>query len=94
VLIKKSVEHLSETSLIAQIIIVHHISSVFGFLKVDYCKELLLSKSSARSKYYQYLDDKKKEAENKTRNNRKRKVIGEMLDIEKKKKLRRMTPKY
>jgi hypothetical protein len=30
---------------------------------VDYGKELLLSTSSARSKYYQYLDDKKKEAE-------------------------------
>ena len=46
---------------------------------MDYCKELLLSASSARSKYYQYLDDKKKEAENKTRNNRKRKVIDEIL---------------
>jgi hypothetical protein len=32
-------------------------------LKGDYGKELLLSTSSARSKYYQYLDDKKKEAE-------------------------------
>ena len=53
---------------------------------MDYCKELLLSASSARSKYYPYLDDKKKEAENKTRNNTKRKVIDEILDIEKKKK--------
>ena len=53
---------------------------------MDYCKELLLSASSARSKYYQYLDDKKKEAENKTRNNRKRKVIDEIVHIEKKKK--------
>ena len=87
-LIKRSVsvEHLAETSLIAQRTIVDHISSVCGFLKVDYCKELLLSASSARSKYYQYFDDKKKEAENKTRNNRKRKVINEILDIEKKKK--------
>jgi hypothetical protein len=55
-------------------------------LKGDYCKELLLSASSARSKYYQYLDDKTKEAVNKTKNNRKRKVIDEILDIEKKKK--------
>jgi hypothetical protein len=47
---------------------------------------LLLSKSSASSTYYQYLDDKKKEAENKTINNRKRKVIDEILDIGKKKK--------
>jgi hypothetical protein len=81
-----SVEHLAETSLIAQITIVEHISSVGGFLKVDYCKELLLSAYSARSKYYQYLDEKKKEAENNTRNNRKRKVIDAILDIEKKKK--------
>ena len=53
---------------------------------MDYCKELLLSAYSARSKYYQYLDEKKKEAENNTRNNRKRKVIDAILDIEKKKK--------
>jgi hypothetical protein len=53
---------------------------------VDYWKELLISASSARSKYYPYLDDKKKEAENKTINNRKRKVIDEILDIGKKKK--------
>ena len=53
---------------------------------MDYCKELLLLKSSARCTYYQYLNDKKKEAENKTRNNRKWKVIEEILDIEKKKK--------
>jgi predicted DNA-binding protein YlxM (UPF0122 family) len=70
-----SVEHLAETSLIAQRTIVDHISSVGGFLKVDYCNGLLLSTSSARSKYYQYLDDKK--AEKKTRNIRKRKVIDE-----------------
>ena len=55
--------------------IVDHIGSVGGFLKVDYCNGLLLSTSSARSKYYQYLDDKK--AEKKTRNIRKRKVIDE-----------------
>jgi hypothetical protein len=70
-----SVEHLAETSLIAQRTIVDHISSVGGFLKVDYCNGLLLSTSSARYKYYQYLDDKK--AEKKTRNIRKRKVIDE-----------------
>ena len=81
-----SVEHLAETSLIAQRTIVDHTSSVGGFLKVDYCKELLLSKSSARSTYYQYSEDKQKEAENKTKNNRKQKVIDEILDIEKKKK--------
>ena len=61
-----SVEHLAETLLIAQRTIVDHISSVGGFLKVDYGKELLLSASSARSKYYQYLDDKKmKQKQNK-----------------------------
>jgi hypothetical protein len=36
-------------------------------LKGYYCKEILPSASSARSTYYQYLDDKKKEAENKTK---------------------------
>ena len=46
---------------------------------MDYCKELLLSPSSARSTNYQFLDDKKKEAENKTRKNTKRKVIDETL---------------
>jgi hypothetical protein len=71
-----SVWHLAETSLIAKRTIVDDISSVGGFLKVDYCKGLLLSTSSARSKYYQYLDDKK-EVEKKTRNNRKWKVIDE-----------------
>ena len=53
-----SVEHLAETSLIAQRTIIDHIRSVGGFLKVDYCNGLLLSTSSARSKYYQFLDDK------------------------------------
>jgi hypothetical protein len=71
-----SVWHLGETSLIAKRTIVDHISSVGGFLKVDYCKGLLLSTSSTRPKYYQYLDDKK-EVEKKTRNNRKWKVIDE-----------------
>ena len=60
-----SVEHLAETSLIAQRTIVDHISSVGGFLKVEYCNGLLLSTSSARSKYYQYHDDKKSRKENK-----------------------------
>jgi len=60
-----SVEHLADTSLIAQSTIVYHISGVGGFLKVGYRKELLLSTSSARIIYYQYLDDKKKEAETK-----------------------------
>ena len=60
-----SVEHLAETSLIAQRTIVDHISSVGGFLKVDYCKGLLFSTSSARSKYYQYLDDKEKKQKRK-----------------------------
>jgi hypothetical protein len=55
-------------------------------LKRYYCKELLPSASIARSRYYQYSYDKKKEAENKTKINRKRKVIDEILDIEKKKK--------
>jgi hypothetical protein len=41
-----TVEHLAETSLIAQRTIVDHIRSVGGFLKVDYCKELLLLTSS------------------------------------------------
>ena len=68
-----SVEHLAETSLSKQRTIVDHISSVGGFLKVDYCNGLLLSTSSARSKYYQFLDDKKKQK----RNIRKRKVIDE-----------------
>lgn len=46
-----SVEHLAETTLVAQRTVIGHISSVGGFLKVDYCKELLLSKSGARPKY-------------------------------------------
>jgi hypothetical protein len=41
---------LAETSLIAQRTIVYHIRSVGGFLKVDYCKELLLLTSSQHMK--------------------------------------------
>ena len=81
-----SVENLAEQSLVAQRVIVDHIKSIGGLLKVNFSKELLLSASRARSKYQQYLDERKREVENKEKQNRKRAIMDDIVEIKSKKK--------
>mgnify|MGYP003471112127 FL=1 len=55
-------ENLSKESLIAQRLIIDNIRRVGGPHKIVITKGLLAFASSARQKYWQYLDDKKQEA--------------------------------
>ncbi|XP_070192249.1 uncharacterized protein [Littorina saxatilis] len=58
-----SADNISELGLVARRQILNHIRQVGGVLKVDMSKELLMSASSARSRYQQFLDEEKKENE-------------------------------
>ncbi|XP_072564133.1 uncharacterized protein [Paramormyrops kingsleyae] len=57
------VENQKERSLVAQRLIVDHIRSVGGIIKVEITKELLLSAAGARQKYHGYLEEEKKKKE-------------------------------
>ncbi len=80
-------ENQREASLVAQRLIVGHIRAVCGVTDVQITKELLISVSGARQKYYNYLDDQKRAVEQEKRR-QKRKALADELDELKRKKAR------
>ncbi|XP_074658438.1 uncharacterized protein LOC141911339 isoform X1 [Tubulanus polymorphus] len=81
------VENLANESYEAQRMIVDHIRSVGGVLKVQITKELLLSASQAYSKYKAYLEKCKADSEKSARGIKREAECDELEKLKRKKKL-------
>lgn len=79
------VENLKQESIVSQRIIIDHVRSVGGILKVDITKGLLLSAASAKQKYNYYLAEQKNKNESKMTKKRKE-IIHEEINLLKKQK--------
>lgn len=81
------IENLSEESLIAKRIIADYIISVGGIENVLITKELLVSCAGARQKYLTYLDDQKRNKIKPVASEKRKKILGDIDELKKKKKL-------
>ena len=77
-------ENLSKESLIAQRLIIDNIRRVGGPHKIVITKGLLAFASSARQKYWQYLDDKKQEAIQLEKSSKRKLAFDEVEQLRKK----------
>lgn len=76
-------ENMSDQTTVARRIICDHVAAVGGILNVTINKQLLLSASSARQRYFQHLDDQKKEKAEREQRGVKRKLVDEVESVKK-----------
>jgi vacuolar-type H+-ATPase subunit I/STV1 len=74
-----SIDNMHERTVVAQRMVCDHIKSVGGVTKVKLTKELMISVSSARQKYVDYLEQQKKD-QAKEAQSRKRKQLDEEIE--------------
>lgn len=79
-----TVENQKERSLGAQRLVVDHVRSVGGIIKVEITKELLLSDAGARQKYHGYVDEEKRKKKQQAVDLKRKALTDELCDLRKK----------
>lgn len=77
--------HLSQVTLKARRIVIDHIHSVGGVLKVDIDKPLLVSAGAAWGRYEMHLDEQRKSRENEARRQKRKAMEEEIQSLKKRK---------